>query len=172
MEAQIQPDSIADGPSRQNPMSRHRRYYGTRFEDFISPEPNSGCWLWAGGGDDNWGGYCRIIFGGGRKGVHQFAYERCHGPIPSGLCVCHTCDVRCCVNPDHLFLGTSVENTADRDNKGRQARGEKQHLAKLTAEQVQAIRTTAGSTRALGRQFGVSRHTIRDVLRQRTWKHL
>jgi hypothetical protein len=145
--------------------------YNKRFDDFILPEPNSGCWLFE-GGEENWGGYCRIEINGKRESVHRVAYARYLGPIPPGMCVCHRCDVRCCVNPDHLFLGTTQENTADRMRKGREARGERQGLAKLTPHQVWEIRQSDLSGRALARQYQVDRATIRSVVKRKTWQHL
>ena len=63
-----------------------------------------------------------------------------YGPISEGLCVLHRCDNPGCCNPNHLFVGTQRRNIEDRDSKGRQARGEKQHLAKLTWLDVCLIR--------------------------------
>lgn len=152
-------------------MRMQSRPYSERFEDFISPEPNSGCWLFD-GGDSIYSGYVRIMDRPKRKLVHRFAYERFRGPIPPGLCVCHTCDVRCCVNPDHLFLGTAADNAADRNRKGRQAKGTKNGRAKLAPEQVLAIRASIGSPTVLAQQYGVTEPVIHHILRRRTWKHL
>lgn len=85
----------------------------------IIPEPNSGCWLWDGRYSKS--GYGTL--GGGRKGervqAHRLMWEAVNGPIPGGLLVCHRCDVRGCVNPDHLFVGTAKDNTRDMMVKGR-----------------------------------------------------
>lgn len=78
----------------------------------------AGCWLWE--DSFNRGGYGRFWIGNGKTSTaHRIAYELYKGTIPDGLCVCHSCDVRNCVNPDHLWLGTTQDNTQDRSKKGR-----------------------------------------------------
>ena len=144
--------------------------YNKQFEDHISPEPNSGCWLWDGKGKAD--GYCQINISQRAQYIHRFAYERYCGPIPPGMFVCHTCDVRCCVNPDHLFLGSHADNMADMERKGRQSKGIKVHTARLTPKQVLEIRHSAKATREVARQYGVAQSTVMDILRQRSWKHL
>jgi hypothetical protein len=76
------------------------------------------CWLWRAYTDKKGYGRCRL---NNRNGVksHRAVYEILVGPIPDGLCVLHKCDVRNCVNPEHLFLGTHLDNAQDRDSKGR-----------------------------------------------------
>ena len=100
------------------------------------------------------------------------AYERYRGPVPPGLLVCHSCDVRCCVNPDHLFLGTPADNTADMIRKGRMARGERRGHAKLTTEQALEIKASALSSRVVAAQYGVGSSTIRKLRRGKTWTHI
>lgn len=88
----------------------------------VMPEPNSGCWLWMGQVDRS--GYGRRSNGSyDFRPTHKVFWEDRNGPVPGGLCVLHRCDVRCCVNPDHMFLGTKTDNSIDKVIKGRQARG-------------------------------------------------
>lgn len=92
-----------------------------RFWSHVDPEPNSGCWLWSGAWNGKWNvcGYGRFNIDGVMRQAHRWAYEHFRGPIPDGLFACHKCDTPPCVNPDHLFLGTAVDNMADMIRKGR-----------------------------------------------------
>lgn len=87
-----------------------------RFHDKYIPEPNSGCWLWVAG--VNACGYGTISEFGKSQLAHRVSFIL-HGGIISdaGLRVLHTCDVPCCVNPDHLFIGTQRENVLDMERK-------------------------------------------------------
>lgn len=146
------------------------------LESRIERIPFSGCWVWMGSCEK--GGYGDVRRGGYHKTVHRLSYELYRGPIPSGLHVLHRCDVRLCVNPDHLFIGTNADNIADRDAKGRTPRPSYRpsglkyqrrsataydELRKVTLEQREEIRAAhAGgvSKKELAAQYGVSYRNV------------
>ena len=141
----------------------------TRFDAKWQPEPNSGCWLWHGLTTDS--GYGRFSIAGKDMRANRVAYELYCGAIPDGLHVCHRCDVRSCVNPDHLFLGTTAENLDDMTKKQRRAVGEKHGRAKLTQVDVTKIRGFFGleSYAQIAKRYGVSRGRISDIAAGKTW---
>lgn len=147
-----------------------------RFWSKVDKSDVDGCWLWAGHQDSSTG-YGTFRLGSTyAKRAHRVAYELANGPIQKGKLVCHTCDNRMCVRPDHLFLGTIQDNLRDMKDKNRQARGGMLGRSSLTETDIIEIRrlhrTTPKSTKELGRQFGVSRQTICDIVMGRTWNHV
>lgn len=140
-----------------------------RFEANYIPEPNSGCWLWLGAIHTERRPYGVFHYEGRTGRAHRAAVEFYKGPIPDGLFVCHRCDNPACVNPDHLFVGTNAENTADKVAKGRQTRGEMQPNRKLTLEQARAIRQSTDRSDELARRYAVTRRHINNIRSGRFW---
>lgn len=87
-----------------------------RIESKIDRIPFSGCWLWIGAGIR----YGNVQFNGRISPAHRVVWELTHGSIPVGMELMHRCDVGCCVNPDHLQIGSHLENMQDMVSKGRQ----------------------------------------------------
>ena len=154
-------------------MPRPRRTLEQTFWDKTSKTDT--CWLWTGWTHH---GYGRIEMDGVRVAAHRFSWELHNGPIPAGegyhgTCVLHKCDVRACVNPEHLFLGSAAENNFDRTNKGRQAHGEGVDSHKLVVKQVKEIRTlykSGGYTqKELGMRYEVSQALISKIVRNELW---
>lgn len=128
-----------------------------------------GCWVWTGPSHERTG-YAEIFVRGKREGVHRAMYRAVHGGIPEGLCICHRCDVRLCVNPEHLFAGTHKENLEDMARKGRSTRGARNGRAKLTLGQVQTIRASDLPQRALARMYGVAQSQVWRIKSGFGWK--
>jgi hypothetical protein len=146
-----------------------------RFMDKVSPEPNSGCWLWIGGTQARGYGYIRPDGAHQNILAHRAAFLLFRGEITAGLMVCHKCDVPCCVNPDHLFLGTAKDNAADRDQKRRGIRpplhiGASHPRAKLTEEQADQVRASTGPLRETAALFGMGLSQISAIRRGKSWK--
>jgi predicted XRE-type DNA-binding protein len=104
------------------------------------------------------------------------SYILAHGEVPRGLFVCHACDVRLCVNPEHLFAGTTTDNIRDASAKGLLTHGTKHHKAKLTEADIQNIRTEYAkgdiSQAALAKFFAVDQTTVSDIVKHKIWCHV
>lgn len=147
------------------------------LSDKYTEEPNTGCWLWTAGLDQD--GYGKTK----RGRAHRLVFEQEVGRKPEGL-LCHKCDVRSCVNPQHLFEGTPADNSADMVRKGRQARGDRlghkrasneQHgMCRLSDEVVTRIRELYSkgtySQAELGRRFGTTQATVWRIVRHKSRK--
>jgi len=141
-----------------------------KFEARVSPEPNTGCWLWAGAAFVQ--GYGELKVGAKKWKASRLSYELYKGAIGSRLHVLHRCDVPLCVNPDHLFLGTDADNTRDKVSKGRHLRGTDCRNAKLSDAAVREIRSSQEGDWALGRRFGVNPSVIYQVRARKRWRHV
>ena len=135
------------------------------------PDNLDDCWEWSTGTRNGYGAYW---LDGRYCSAHRVSWELFHHEtIPEGMCVCHHCDNKLCVNPDHLFLGTIADNMTDKIMKGRHYRGEAHWKSKLTQDQVLEIRSRKGQTQqSLADDFGVSQQQIYRILSRRSWSHV
>lgn len=130
------------------------------------------CWLWK--GVKNKAAYPSFQDGKTKVSAHRWSYRFHIGPIGK-LWVLHRCDVKHCVNPSHLFLGTALDNNRDRQKKGRSHRGEAHHRTNLKNSDIIKIRNMAinGSLhREIAKIYGMSRASISYIVRKETWKHV
>lgn len=152
------------------------------------PHIDSACWEWTACKSNS--GYGAFGLNGKAFHAHRVSWLIVNGEIGQtaayhGLCVCHRCDNRNCVNPSHLFLGTQRDNIRDMVDKKRhgsltkpenQSRGEHHGMAKISAENVMQIRAiyAAGeiSQKAIGLRFGVTDVLISKIINRKIWKHL
>ena len=130
------------------------------------------CWIWQGSKLSD--GYGMICYQYKTLRAHRVSYEFHKGPIGDKV-VCHQCDNPLCINPDHLFLGTQLDNIKDMMAKGRHSNHKGwagQPKAKLDAEKVRFIRKSTLSYAELGRMFGVRLNTIKEAKLGITWKKI
>ena len=119
-------------------------------------------------------GYGRVWKNGKYHKAHRVAWEKANGPIPEGMCVCHRCNNKACVNPDHLYLATSRQNTIDayRDGLIKSRTGEDHQNSKLTEADVLEIRATNISCGKGAIKYGVDRMTISNVKNRKVWRRI
>jgi len=138
-----------------------------RHADFVG---GGSCWEWLGSKHPA-DGRGQFVLEGRRYYAPRIAYEIFNGPPPSNMLVCHTCDNPACVNPRHLFLGTSHDNAEDCAKKGRKG-------GKMTPDVVRAIRNECipndrdKGFSALGRKYGVNPAAVWNAFYRKRWKHV
>lgn len=136
-----------------------------------------GCWLWIGANDGR-NGYGRIAGDNGERWqAHRASWFIHFGVIPEGLEVCHHCDNRPCVRPDHLFLGTASDNQQDAWRKGRKTAkcGALNGMTLLSAADAKTIREwkpRGVPVRELAKHYRVASATIHKILARSHWKHI
>lgn len=158
--------------TRNNPVSPDMPL-DERLEFYSERITESGCQIWTGALRPNGYGYLR--FQSENISAHRASYTLAKGKIPENMFVCHTCDNRSCINPDHLFLGSHKDNMSDMTKKERQAKGIDHGGAKLTEEDVLIIkkRIKAGDTQPeIANDYNVLRAAISKIVTKRTWRHL
>jgi hypothetical protein len=146
-----------------------------RFWRYVSPEPNSGCWLWTGWANAK--GYGGIGGANCKKHLkaHRVSYEMHNGPV-GDMCVLHKCDNPSCVNPQHLFLGTNATNSADmvakRRARGKGSKGGDHPRALIDEAAVIHIRSKRMKQSEYADLYGVTQTCVSDVQRRKTWPHV
>lgn len=141
------------------------------------PDPVTGCREWTGTrGAKNYGQVSGVAYFGDHKAhaTHRLAYEIVNGPIPEGLQVRHSCDNPPCCEPSHLLKGTGTDNMRDRKERGHYARGSDVWNAKLTEDDVIAIRELARehTPSEIANLVGLHYMPIRAAIEGRTWQHV
>lgn len=140
------------------------------------------CWLWTGhrSSKDGYGRLSRWKITRAPLLAHRHSWTLRYGAIPDGLFVLHKCDVRSCVNPDHLFLGTARDNTHDMISKGRDSLfhphfGEDHGNARLTDEAIRAIRALSAqghSQRSIAYKFRTPQSNVWRIIHRLAWSHI
>lgn len=137
-----------------------------RFWEKVPNRPQSGCWLWGASKKPN--GYGQLNIDGVPRYAHRISFELENGAIERGHVVRHKCDTPLCVRPDHLEVGTQLDNIHDMESRGRSRKiglpGERNPAAKLTDSQIHSIRENRSSSLSqLSRAFGVSSQRISQI---------
>lgn len=151
------------------------------FWERVAIRSSNECWEWK---DGKRSGYGRLYHRGKYYSAHRISWHLHYGSIPEGMCICHHCDNKGCVNPKHLFIGTIADNNKNRDNKGRQKfrflygkdhpqHGTNSRFNKLSESDVREIRRLCASgehtLREIAEMFGVVHGVISNIKQGRKW---
>lgn len=144
----------------------------TRLNRLSMPVTECGCWVWLGRANED--GYGEFYCNGKVQKAHRVSWMVHKGQIPAQKQILHRCDNTYCINPDHLFVGTQIDNMRDMAVKGRArvSLGEANTRAILTVDQVREIRGLDGDAKEIGKRYGVERHVIYQIRKRKTWKHV
>jgi hypothetical protein len=152
-----------------------RKEVDLRFWEKVDIKGPNDCWNWTAGTCTNgYGNFKANVSAIKTTRASRYVYATRISQIPSGLSVCHKCDNRRCVNPNHLFLGTAKDNAIDKSKKGRcqDHRGEKHPEHKLTTPNVIEIIASNATYSSMSAKFGVSKGLIGHIKAGRAWKHV
>jgi hypothetical protein len=140
-----------------------------RIEKHSEKVTESGCWIWMGAISNSGYGLAHSDKRNKTASAHRVSYEAFIGDIPKGMIIAHACDNRLCVNPNHLWLATHKQNSQDMVKKNRSAFGEKCGKSKLKEFEVSFIKETKLSQRKIATMFSISKTTVGDIRRGKTW---
>ena len=159
-----------------DPTAGSSSHYKTPNDAFMarSVMRDSGCIEWIGSRDSN--GYGQLRINKKLVKAHRYAVEQKTGPIPFGMVVMHICDNPRCVNVDHLRIGTYTDNVRDMDAKGRrvnnQARGMASYNAKITDDDVKAIRSDNRRQIDIAASYGIAQTVVSKIKLYQAWSHV
>lgn len=125
----------------------------------------------------NYFGYGKLTYQNRQEYAHRAAWIANGGVIPDGMFICHKCDNRRCINPDHLFVGSQKDNMQDMKAKCRRrnvggARGSAHPSAKVNEAQVLEIRASNLTPEEIAARFNISKKHVYQILNRLTWKHI
>lgn len=146
-----------------------------RFWKLITKNNKTGCWEWTGYLGRGYGIICEGGFQGKLIPAHRLSWSIHNGQIPKGMFICHRCDNPKCVNPEHLFVGTQKDNMHDASIKGRTARGEMLHTAKLKERDIIKIRKLFANGKRvveIAQKYDIKVRQIYSIVNKEAWKHV
>lgn len=144
----------------------------------VYPEPNTGCWLWSGRTGRDGYGQLHPNKDNDLYSAHRYSYFIHKGDFDRSKNILHKCDVPCCVNPDHLYVGDQAQNVKDMIRRGRKntPKGEKSGKATLTNETAIKIFKAAKSghvfDKDIAKMFNTTRAVVAQIKHRRSWAHL
>ncbi|CAK0742246.1 hypothetical protein CCP3SC1AL1_1170020 [Gammaproteobacteria bacterium] len=147
-----------------------------RFLSYVSLPNETGCMLWMGVvGNCGYGQF--FLLNKKHMRPHRMAYQYFKGRLTKEMFVCHHCDQKLCLSPDHLFLGTPQENMTDMINKKRdiKAKGSKHYLSKLNDNDILNIRKLRGEGKTyldISKIYNVHMQNIASIIQGRSWSHI